>query len=134
MPVNWAIDQQITPVGILASTRVADATPVLSTDFRVTAYPPGSRFLLVLRAVETNAGNTGGVWTVKESLTDGGSYTTATTHGTLAATPAEAGDSVQYVSVYPNTAKPFVLVTFTGADADAEVDVSATLLVIPRNV
>jgi hypothetical protein len=134
MSVNWAVDQKITPVGVLAATRVADATPVLATDFNVRSYDAGSKFLLVLSAFETNTANTGGTWTVTESATDGGSYTAATTHGTLAATPASAGNSVQYVSVLPNDAKPFVLVTYTGADANTEVDITATLLVIPRGM
>jgi len=134
MPANWAVDQLMTPLGVMPSTRVTDATPVLSTDFLVSDYDPGSRFLLVLSAYETSAANTGGDWTVTESATDGGSYTTATTHGTLASTPAASGNSVQYVSVYPNVSKPYVLVTFTGADADTEVDISAMLLVIPRAI
>lgn len=132
--VNWEVQEEITAVQVLPATRVADATPVLSTDFDVRTYPAGSRFLLVLNAFETNAANTGGTWTVTESATDGGSYTTATVGGSLAATPATAGNNVQTVAVYPNSAKPFVLVTFTGATADAEVDISATLLVIPRTM
>lgn len=131
---NWKINEEITAVQVMPATRVADATPVLSTDFDVRSYAPGSRFLLVLNAFETNVANTGGTWTVTESATDGGSYTTATTGGTLAATPASAGNSVQKVSVYPNSAKPFVLVTYTGADANAEVDITVTLVVIPRGM
>lgn len=129
---NWEVQEEITVVGVLAATRVADATPVLSTDFDVRTYAPGSRFLLVLSAFETNTGNTGGTWTVTESATDGGSYTTCTLSNSLTATPASAGNDVQKIAVYPNNAKPFVLVTYTGADANAEVDITATLLVIPR--
>lgn len=134
MTANWKVNEEITAVQVMPASRVADATPVLSTDFDVRTYAPGSRFLLVLNAFETNVANTGGTWTVTESATDGGSYTTATLGGSLAATPASAGNNVQKVAVYPNSAKPFVLVTYTGADANAEVDVSATLLVIPRGM
>lgn len=131
MAVNWTVNDEVTVVQVMPAARVADATPVLSTDFDVRAYAPGSKFLLILESHETNAGNTGGTWTVTESATDGGSYTTATTDGSL--TAIGTGTDVQrVVSVYPNPAKPFVLVTFTGADANAEVDVTATLVVLPR--
>jgi hypothetical protein len=131
MTTRWTINDEVTCVQVMPASRVADATPVLSTDFDVRAYAPGSRFLLVLSSHETNAGNTGGTWTVTESATDGGEYTTATTDGSLAVTGA-ATDVQRVVAVKPNPAKPFVLVTFTGADANAEVDVTATLVVLPR--
>lgn len=134
MPVRTDVNAQVTTVQVMPATRVADATPVLSTDFDVREYPPGARFLLVLNAFETNVANTGGTWTVTESATDGGSYSTATTTGSLAATPATAGNAVRTVSVSPNKAKPFVLVTYTGADANAEVDITATLIVVPRGL
>lgn len=134
MGANWAVDQRITATGSIAATRVTDATPVVSTALDTGTLAPGVRLMLVLSAFETNVANTGGVWTVTESATSAGSYTAATTHGTLAATPASAGNSVQYVSVLPNGSKPWIKVTFTGADANAEVDITATLLQIPRAV
>ena len=134
MPTRTDVDAQVTTVQVMPATRVADATPVLSTDFDVRAYVPGARFLLVLNAFETNVANTGGTWTVTESATDGGTYTTASTTGSLAATPATAGNSVRTVSVKPNPAKPFVLVTYTGADANTEVDITATLVVVPQGL
>lgn len=134
MGANWAVNELLTPVNLLGVTDVADATPVASADFDVRAYPPGSRFLLVLTATETNEANTGGTWSVQESATDGGSYTAATVDGSLAAVPAEAGTVVRYVSVLPNRDKPFVQAVFTGADASAEVAICAMLLVVPRVV
>jgi hypothetical protein len=133
MTANWAVHERITVSAILPPTAVTDATPVLSTDFNVKTYP-GARLAIVLTATETNAGNTGGVWTVTESATDGGSYTSCTLGGTLVATPASAGTNVQKVSVLANSSKPFVLVTYTGADADTEVNITATLVVIPTNI
>jgi hypothetical protein len=134
MPTRTDVNAQVTTVQVMPATRVADATPVLSTDFDVRTYPPGARFLLVLNAFETNVGNTGGTWTVTESATDGGTYTACSLHGSLAATPASAGNDVQTVAVKPNNAKPFVLVTYTGADASTEVDITATLVVVPRGL
>lgn len=131
MAVNWSANNEVTVVQVMPAARVTDATPVTSTDFDVRSYAPGSKFLLVLESHETNAGNTGGTWTVTESATDGGSYTTATTDGALTAIGTST-DVQRVVSVYPNPAKPFVLVTFTGADVNAEVDVTATLVVLPR--
>lgn len=134
MPENWAVDQRIPATGLIAATRVVDATPVLSAALDLSTLGAGARVLLVLSAFETNVANTGGTWAVTESATSGGSYTAATTHGALVATPASAGNNVQYVSLLPNGAKPFVKVSYTGADANTEVDITATLLVIPRGM
>lgn len=132
MPIDWTVENELTVVNIVPATRVTDATPVTSTDFDVRTYDPGSRFLLILDAFETNAANTGGTWTVTESLTDGGVYTTATTDGALTATGETAGNVQRTVAVLPNPAKPFVHAVFTGADATTEVDVTANLVVVPR--
>lgn len=132
MTANWQVQQEITVVSRLDPTAVADATPVACADFDVRAFAPGSRFMLALSAFETNVANTGGVWTVQESATDGGSYTASTIGGTLTATPAAAGTDLQWVAVFPNPAKPFVQAVFTGADANTEVTILVTLIVIPR--
>lgn len=129
--VRHAIDAQVTVQQLIASTRVVDATPVLAADVDVRTFPHETRFLLVLNAFETNVANTGGTWTVTESETDGGAYTAATVHGSLAATGATPGNVQRVVSFRANPAKPFVLVTFTGADANAEVDITATLVAVP---
>lgn len=131
MVVRWTVNDTITAVTCVPITNVGDATPVTSTDFDVRDYAPGSRFLLVLDAFETVETNTGGTWKVEESATDGGSYSTATTDGSLAATGATEGTVRRMVSLLPNPAKPFVMLTFTGASAAADVDISATLLVVP---
>lgn len=132
--VRHAVETEVTVVQMIPATRVVDATPVLATDVDVRTFPVGTRFLLVLEAFETNAANTGGTWTVTESETDGGAYTAADTHGSLAATGAVAGNVQRTVSFRGNPLKPFVLVTFTGADAAAEVDVTATLVALPRSL
>lgn len=133
MTANWAVHESLSVVDLLAPTNVTDATPVESTDFDVRSYP-GKRLVLVLVATETNAGNTGGVWTVVESATDGGTYTACTLGGALVATPASAGTNVQKVSVLPNPAKPFVHAVYTGADASAEVVLTVALIVVPTNI
>lgn len=133
MTANWAIHEGTQVVSLLAPTAVGDDTPVDAADFSVNSYP-GRRLLLVLTATETNAANTGGDWAVEESATDGGTYTDAVIGGSLAATPAAAGTNVQTVSVYPNPAKPYVKVSFTGASADTDVSITAHLLAIPTNI
>lgn len=130
MVARQSVHEEITVVGLISASRVTDATPVVSSAIDLRTYP-GSRFLIVVKAFETNVANTGGTWTVTESATSGGSYAAATLGGSLAATPAAAGNDVQAVSLIPNAAKPFVKVTFTGADANAEVDVTAELFVFP---
>lgn len=134
MTVRWAVGTEVSVSGLIPTTRVTDATPVLSTDFDARTFAPGTRFLIVLSAFETNVANTGGTWTVTESATDGGAYTACTLDRTLTATPATAGNDVQRVAVLPNPAKPFVLVTYTGADANAEVDITASLIALPREL
>ena len=116
----------------IIATRVADATPVASTPLDCRTLAPGARLLMVLSAFETDTANTGGTWTVTESATSDGEYTSAVLGGALAATPAAAGNNVQVVDVLPSATKPFVKVTFTGADANTEVDIAAHLAVVPR--
>lgn len=130
MTAREAVQEEVTVVGLLAATRITDATATSSTALDISAYPH-SRFLVILAAFETNTANTGGTWTITESATSGGSYTDATLGGTLTATPAAAGNDVQAVAVVPNAAKPFLKVTYTGADASAEVDITASLVVFP---
>lgn len=134
MTVRWAVGTEASVSGLIPTTRVTDATPVLSTDFDARTFAPGTRFLLVLSAFETNVANTGGTWTVTESATDGGAYTACTLDTALVATPATAGNNVQKTAVLPNPAKPFILVTYTGADANAEVDITASLIALPREL
>lgn len=133
MPTRTDLRNQVTVAQPIAASRVADATPVVSTAVNRSVDTPGTRYLLVLAAFETNTANTGGVWTVTESATSGGSYTAATT-STIAATPAEAGNNVQTVDVQPNASKPWLKVTYTGADANAEVDITATLIRVPQAI
>lgn len=134
MTVRWKIQAEVTVLQLTRSTRVLNETPVVSEIVDVRTYPPGSRFLIILNAFETNVANTGGVWTVTESATSGGAYTAATLSNALTATPQDVGNNVQKTVVAPNPAKPFVKVTFTGADTNAEVDVTATLIVVPRGM
>jgi hypothetical protein len=132
MPVNTHFAAELSVVQLLRATRVADGTVATSDDFDTRDYAPGSRFLVILEAFETDAGNSGGTWTVVESETDGGDYTAADTSGSLAVLAAEAGNHQRVVTVRPNSAKPFVHAVFTG-DASTDLDVTATLVVLPRH-
>lgn len=134
MSVRTDVEEVCTAVCALIATRIADATVATGDDFDCRDYDYGSRFLLVLDAYETDATNTGGTWTVVESETDGGSYTACTTSGSLAATGATAGNVQRTVSLIPNPTKPFVHVVFTPASAGTDVDVTATLVVIPAGM
>lgn len=131
MPVNHTVENEVTVVQLLRATRIADATDATSDDFDTRSYDPGSRFLLILEAFETDVGNTGVTWIVQESETDGGSYTAATTSGSLTATGATPGNVQRVVSVLANPAKPFVQVVADAA-AGTDVDVTATLVVLSR--
>lgn len=121
----------ISATTVIPATRVADATPVTHTAVDVRTLAHHARLALLLSAFETNAANTGGTWSVEESDAAGGEYTAATTIGSLAATGETAGNVNRVVSIIPNPAKPFVRAKFTGATADAEVDITAQLLVMP---
>lgn len=132
MPTRTDLRNQVTITQPVVATRVADATPVASTPVDRSTWAPGVRALLVLSAFETNTGNTGGTWTVTESAASDGSYTAATLGGSLAATPASAGNDLQVVDVLPNAAKPWLKVTYTGADANTEVDITVHLVRVPQ--
>jgi hypothetical protein len=133
MPVRIHPEVSLSVLNVLSATRVTDATPAVSTAVNLSTADPGSKFLFVMNAFQTNVANTGGTWKIEESATSGGSYTAATTSGSLAATPATTpGNTSRSVSVTPNPLKPWVKVTYTGADATAEVDVTAVLVTIPR--
>lgn len=134
MGANDVFSGRLAVAQLINSTRVTDATPVSSTAFNRAALTAGVRVLLVLSAFETNVANTGGVWTVTESATSGGSYTAAALSTALTATPATAGNDIQTTDVMPNSAKPWIKVTYTGADANAEVDITAVRVLIPRSV
>jgi hypothetical protein len=136
MSARWAVDEEVVATVLVAPTAVTDATPVVSTALDLRTFSPGARHELVLEARADAAGNTGGTWVVKESATSGGSYTTATTDGSLAATGAVANPTnvQRTVAVLPNPAKPWLKITFTGADASAEATVSALLVTLPRSV
>lgn len=133
MTANWAIDKRVAVRGLIAATRVTDATPVVSTALDLSTLGDGVLPMVVLSAFETNVGNTGGTWTITESATSAGSYTACTLSTALVVTPASAGNDVQSTTISPNAAKPFIKVTYTGADANAEVDVTATLVTFQRS-
>lgn len=134
MPTRTDTRNQLTVASHLAVSRLTDATVTAGTAFDTSSYAAGARFLLVLTAFQTNVANTGGAWTVTESATSGGSYTTATTGGTLTVPATTPGTTVRTVDVTPNPLKPWVKATFTGTDATTEVDVVAAVVVVPRGL
>ncbi len=134
MPVRHDLSD-LTVVDLIRHTRVADATPIVSTvgGFDTRNHPHGARFLLLLSSFETNTGNTGGTWAIEDAATSGGSYAAVATQSGDSLTVAADVTTVQTRrrSFLPNPARPFVRVTFTGADANAEVDVTAHAVVLP---
>lgn len=134
MPVRDQLHAAITVVDLIRHTRVTDATPIVSTvgAFDLRTYRHAARFLVLLSSFETNVANTGGTWAIEDSATSGGTY---------AAVAGGAGDSLTVAadvttiqtrrrSFTPNPARPFVRVTFTGTDANSEVDITAHALVL----
>ncbi len=136
MPVRNAIHSTIESICLIRPNRVTDATPVVSTvgGLDCSTRPPGARFLLVFTSFETNAANTGGVFAIEASATSGGAYTALTTMGSDSLTIAADVTTVivRERSFIPDPARPFVRVTFTGADANAEVDITAHAFVLRR--
>lgn len=136
MPVRSGIHATIESVCLIRPSRVTDATPVVSTvgGLDCSTRPPGARYLLVLTSFETNVANTGGVFAIEASATSGGTYSALTTLGSDSLTIAADLTAVQVRerSFVPDPARPFVRVTFTGADANAEVDITAHALVLRR--
>lgn len=136
MPVRTEIGATIETTCLIRPTRVTDATPIVSTvgGLNCGSKPPGARYLLVLTSFETNTANTGGVFAIEASATSGGTYSALTTQGSDSLTIAADLTAVQVRerSFVPDPARPFVRVTFTGADANAEVDITAHVLVVRR--
>lgn len=126
--IKWAGHDDFTVTNMIPASRVIDASAVLSAALDLRGLHAGSRHVVVMDAFETNVANTGGTWAVLESDASGGTYTAATTSGSLAVTGAVPGNVQRKVSIYPNAAKPFIKVRFTGADAAAEVDVTASVI------
>lgn len=120
-------ESKITAIQALAPQVIADATPVLSAAIDLSTAYPRARFLLVCDVKETTATLHTIDFTVTESATSGGSYTAATTSGTLT---GASSDTVVFASFKRNPAKPFIKVTATGSHADVDVIVSATVLAI----
>lgn len=129
---NTAVNELAEVLALLAPTAVGDDTPVASTPLDLRTLAPGARLLLVLTALETNAANTGGEWTVEVADAANGDFEEATLAGGLEATPEQAGNNVQTVAVIPDHALPFLRVTYTGADSDTDVTVTATLVALNR--
>ncbi len=134
--VRHAVENRIESLCLIRPTRVVDATPAVSTvgGLDLTTKDPGSRYLVIMTSFETNVANTGGVWAIEASATSGGAYTALATSGSDSLTVAADLTAVQVRerSFVGDPARPFVRVTFTGADAAAEVDITAHVLVIPR--
>ena len=123
---NVGFEADLRLVQMLAPQAIQDATPVLSAAVDRKSYPR-MRCLLIANVKEVTPTAHTIAFTVTESATSGGSYTAATTSGTLDALSA---DGNQYASIKFNKAKPFVKVTATGSHADVDVIVSAHLLFI----
>lgn len=139
MPVRDAgLYARITVVDLIRVSRVTDATPVVSTvgAFDLRTYAHNSRFVILLTSFETNVANTGGLWAIEDSATSGGTY--AAVAGGVGDSLAVAADlttvQTRKRGFTPNPARPFVRVTFTGTDANAEVDVNAYALVVPGSL
>lgn len=127
---NLGFEADIDAVQALVPQVIQDDTPVLSSAIDTTSYPR-ARILLVAEYNEVGATAHTMAFTVTESATSGGTYTAATTSGTLTATSA---DFVQIASVKRNPAKPFIKVTATGSHADVDGIVAATVLFLKPSV
>lgn len=118
------VEADMTLVQALVPQSIADATPVLSSAIDTRSYP-GKRILVLWENKEATATTHTMALTVTESATSGGSYSAATTSGTLTAISA---DGVQWATVKRNSAKPFIKVTLTGSHADVDTISAASVL------
>lgn len=118
---------QMTLVQALEPQVIADSTPVLSAAIDTRDYP-GKRMLLIAENKESTATAHTIAFTVTESATSGGSYTGASTSGTLTALSATG---VQWAAIKKNPAMPFIKVTATGSHLDVDVICAASVLFMP---
>lgn len=111
----------------LKPTAIADVTPVLGGAIDTSAHPR-RRILVACNLTRTSNGVT---FAVVESATSGGTYTAATTSGTLTKLSL---DGVRFISVKHNKAKPFIKVSATGDNATMDCVASATVLFISDSI
>lgn len=97
-----------------------------------TGFPAevGSRYAVVCVTTPNEITDTGGTWTITNSATEGGQYTTATQSESAVTTPGTTSVDTQItvLGFVPDPAKPFYKPQFTKADTDADVTVSAFVL------
>jgi hypothetical protein len=127
---NLGFESGIEIIQALVPQSIADATPVLSAAIDTAAYPR-KRFLVVWSNKEATATTHTMALTVTESATSGGSYTAASTSGTLTAISA---DGAQFASIRRNRLMPFLKITLTGSHADVDTISTAVVLAIPDYV
>jgi hypothetical protein len=127
---NIGFEADITSIQAHKPQLLADATPILSAAIDRRTYPR-TRCLVVFNMTENGATAHTVAVTVTESATSGGSYTACTTAGTATALSA---DGIQWISVKPNAAMPFIKVTLTGSHTDVDAIVAASVVFLPDNL
>jgi hypothetical protein len=116
----------VTAVAMITPTVIQDDTPVESAAIDRRVYRR-RRALLMAQYNEVGATTHTMAFTATESATEGGAYTACTTSGTLTATSA---DAIQFASIKPNFAKPWLKITATGSHTDVDGIASASVLFI----
>ena len=122
---TYGFEADFVAAQIVKPTQVTNVTPVLfpssSTGYDLRLL--GRRRPIVVITISRAA--QGVTFSVTESATTNGTYTAATTSGSLAKMTA---DGVEFITVKRNLAKPFIRVTATGDNASTDITASIAVL------
>jgi hypothetical protein len=114
---NYGFEADMSMVQVVAPVQTTNVTPVVwpSASTGIDTSTRGRKSILVIICAKRAAA--GATYSLTESATTNGTYTACTTSGDLTKVVASG---MQYVSVKPNPAKPFLRVTVTGDGASAD--------------
>lgn len=128
MAVRYDLDSRFTTTAAIQPQTVSSNTTVTSAAIDTTAYPPGVR-LMIIAAVGSRTDGTY-TFSVTESATSGGSYTSVTPiSGAFSA--ISAASTTQAVTHLTSTGKPFIKVAVTSTSVTTGAQVSAFVVAVP---
>ncbi len=128
---NWQSAGLIDVVEVLAPTDLDDANTAV-TNFDVTGYGPGARFLLLVTVLPNEVTDTGMTFKIQDTTATGGAdvdmpASNATTAVSVAGTVSTARQVLE-LAFTPQAGRPWITPVGTKVDASSDVTVQMHLL------
>lgn len=128
---NWQSAGLIDVVEVLAPTDLDNASTAV-TNFDVTAYGPGARFLLVVTVLPNEVTDTGMTFKIQDTTATGGAdvdmpATNATTGASIPGTTSTDRHVVE-LAFTPQAGRPWITPVGTLVDANSDVTVQMHLV------